>query len=195
MIGYLEGTLLFKLPYYIIILVNGVGYQVEVPLSTFSELPEKGENIKLYIHTYSKDNVLKLYGFSSLEEKELFSTLIEISGIGPKLALNILSRITPSEFSEIINNGDLRRLKAIPGIGQKAAQRIWLELKDKHKVLPKVIPTEKKKEEALKEDAISALINLGYQRQEALKAVEKALNKFSQLPRLEDLIKETLRQL
>jgi len=121
--------------------------------------------------------------------------LIEISGIGPKLALNILSRITPSEFSEIINNGDLRRLKAIPGIGQKAAQRIWLELKDKHKVLPKVIPTEKKKEEALKEDAISALINLGYQRQEALKAVEKALNKFSQLPRLEDLIKETLRQL
>ncbi|HDD45428.1 MAG TPA: Holliday junction branch migration protein RuvA, partial [Candidatus Desulfofervidus auxilii] len=115
MIGYLEGTLLFKLPYYIIILVNGVGYQVEVPLSTFSELPEKGENIKLYIHTYSKDNVLKLYGFSSLEEKELFSNLIEISGIGPKLALNILSRITPSEFSEIINNGDLRRLKAIPG--------------------------------------------------------------------------------
>jgi len=194
MIGYLEGILFLKQPQYIVILIDGVGYQIEVSLNTFSELPREGEKISLHIYTYVKDNVLKLYGFNSLEEKRLFSTLIEIPGIGPKLALNILSRISPLEFKEILDKADLKRLKAIPGIGKKAAQRIWLELKDKRITPPQMVQAGEKGG-TLKEDAISALINLGYQRQEASKAVDKAMSKFSKLPTLEDLIKETLRQL
>lgn len=193
MIGHLKGTLLFKSPAYIIISTGGVGYQVELPLNMFSDLPEPGETVSLHIYTYLKDNTLKLFGFFNPEEKMLFARLIEISGIGPKLALNILSRISPEGFDEIVTTGDISKLKAIPGIGKKTAERILLEIRDKWVMPPKKeLPTEA---DSLIKDVVSVLVNLGYQRKEALKAVRKAIKKFTTSPRLEDLIKETLRQL
>jgi len=197
MIGYLKGILLFKSPEYVIISTGGVGYQVELPLNAFSELPEPGEMVSLYIYTYLKENTLKLFGFFNPDEKMLFSKLIEVSGIGPKLALNILSRISPEGFNKIIIERDISKLKAIPGIGRKTAERILLEIKDKWiaPVKEKVPSTSKKQENGLIRDVVSVLINLGYQKKEALKAVQKALKQFTTSPRLEDLIKETLRQL
>ena len=194
MIGYLEGTLFLKLPDYIVVLINGVGYQVEVSLSTFSDLPQPGEKVQLHIYTYLKENLLKLYGFSSQEEKEFFAKLIGISGIGPKLALNVLSRISPSEFGDIILEADIRRLKAIPGIGHKVAQKVLLELKDSWKKKTKSIK-EEKIDDTMWNSALSALLNLGYQKQEAVNALKKALKQFSSPPRLESLLKEVLRQL
>ncbi len=207
MIGYLKGKLFLKTPTFIIILTNGVGYELEVSLNTFSQLPEVGTELCLYVHTYVKENVLKLFGFSSLEEKRLFSKLIDISGIGPKLALNILSRISPETFGEIVRSGDFTLLKAIPGIGRKTAQRILLEIKDKW--APPESPISLPETEfpkgtgraeadirlALIDDVVSALVNLGYQKREALSAAQKAWAKFNSIPSLEALIKETLRQL
>jgi Holliday junction DNA helicase RuvA len=196
MIGYLKGHLFLKTPTSIILLANGVGYELEVSLSTFSSLPETGQEVSLYVYTYVKENALKLFGFSTFAEKRLFAKLIDISGIGPRLALNILSRISPEAFNEIVQTGDIKQLKAIPGIGRKMAQRILLELKDKWE-----IPIEKKgrPKEGIKsdliDDVVSALMNLGYQKKEALTAVQKAMAHFNSPPSLEDLIKETLRQL
>ncbi|MCD6320031.1 MAG: Holliday junction branch migration protein RuvA [Candidatus Desulfofervidaceae bacterium] len=197
MIGHLKGTLLFKSPEYIIISTGGVGYQVELPLNTFSDLPEPGETVSLHIYTYLKENTLKLFGFLNPDEKMLFARLIEISGIGPKLALNILSRISPEGFDEVVTKGDISKLKAIPGIGRKTAERILLEMRDKW-VMPakKEVPlAPKTQEDGLMKDVVSVLINLGYQKKEALKAVQKAIKRFNTPPRLEDLIKETLRRL
>lgn len=195
MIGYLEGTLFFKTSHYVLLVLNGVGYQLEVPLTTFSDLPSQGEKAKLYVHTYLKENILKLYGFSSLEEKDLFSTLIEVPGIGPRLALNILSRISLDEFNKMIVENDINRVKVIPGIGQRIAQRLFLELKDKWKPTKIRLVKEERVEDTICKDALSALVNLGYQRQEASQALEKALKNFSTQPSLEDLIKEVLKRL
>ncbi len=194
MIGYLEGTLFLKLPNYIVVLINGVGYQIEVSLNTFSDLPQPGEKVQLHVYTYLKENLLKLYGFSSQEEKEFFAKLIGISGIGPKLALNVLSRISPSEFGDIILEADIRRLKAIPGIGHKMAQKVLLELRDTWKKKTKSVK-EEKIDDTMWNSALSALLNLGYQKQEAVSALQKALKQFSSSPSLENLIKEVLRQL
>jgi Holliday junction DNA helicase RuvA len=195
MIGYLEGTLFLKLPHYIVVLINGVGYQIEVSLSTFTDLPLPGEKVQLHVYTYLKENLLKLYGFFSQEEKNLFAMLIGVSGIGPKLALNVLSRISPDEFEDVITKGDISRIKAIPGIGHKMAQRVLLELKDKWKPEKTKLAKEGKIDNILWENALSALLNLGYQKQEAVKALQKALKQFSAPPSLEVLIKEVLRQL
>jgi len=137
LIAHLRGRILEKHPNRIIVEVNGVGYDVSVPLSTFYDLGEPGGEIALRIHTHVREDALALYGFASLLEQELFERLIGVSGIGPKLALAVLSGIEPLELVQAIERGDLARLTAIPGVGKKTSERIVLELKDR---LPRVRP-------------------------------------------------------
>lgn len=177
MIARLSGKLIHKSPEYSIIDVGGVGYQVYTPFSTFYELPEIDIQVTLHTYTNVREDALQLFGFLSTDEKEIFQILISVSGIGPKLAVNILSGITPEELKSAISNGNLARLTAIPGIGKKTAERMVLELKDKvlklHKkesavpLRPATTPDE------VIEDAISALVNLGYKRPQAEGALEK----------------------
>ena len=177
MIGQLRGHILEKQPNRIVVDVAGVGYDVSVPLSTFYGLGEPGSEIALRIHTHVREDALALYGFATKIEQELFERLISVSGIGPKLALAVLSGIEPPELVRAIERADLARLTAIPGVGKKTSERIVLELKDRLPRVPAVEPTGTVPEApALKDDVLSALINLGYHRPLAEKAAAAALN-------------------
>jgi Holliday junction DNA helicase RuvA len=177
-IAHLRGRILDKQPHRIIVDVNGVGYDVAVPLSTFYGLGEAGTEIALRVHTHVREEALALYGFATKLEQELFERLIGVSGIGPKVALAVLSGIETAELIRAIERDDLARLTAIPGVGKKTAERLVLELKDR---LPKVpvaavgSPLAAVAEPLLRDDLLSALINLGYHRALAEKAVDTAL--------------------
>jgi Holliday junction DNA helicase RuvA len=178
MIARLSGTVLEKHPNRIIVDVNGVGYDVLVPLSTFYGLGDAGAAVALRIHTHVREDVIALYGFASDLEQQLFERLIGISGIGPKLALAVLSGIDPGDLVRAIRTQDVARLTRIPGVGKKTAERIGLELKDRMPDAavtpgPDVAPGA----DDLKADLLSALTNLGYNRAVAEKAVESALKK------------------
>ena len=180
MIARLAGTLVQKHPSRLIVDVGGVGYDVLVPLSTFYGLGDPGADVTLRIHTHVREDVIALYGFASSLEQELFERLISISGIGPKLALAVLSGIDPAELVRAIRTQDVARLTRIPGVGKKAAERIGLELKDRmpHAAqAPGADVEAATPEDALREDLLSALANLGYQRASAEKAVDAALKK------------------
>lgn len=199
MIAYLEGVVFQKDTQSVIINVGGVGYEVFVPLSTFYTLPEIEERVGLHIYTHVRDDILLLFGFQTKIEKELFLMLISVSGIGPKLSINILSGIGPPELLEAIAVGDAVRLRSIPGVGKKTAERIALELKDRaakslgeKQITPRPILEDKDK--GLMDDAISALINLGYPIKSAKKAIEKTLALHEKIT-LEGLIKEALKVL
>jgi Holliday junction DNA helicase RuvA len=172
--------------------VGGVGYDVQVPLSTFYVLGESGSAVTLRIHTHVREDVIALYGFATPLEHDLFERLISINGVGPKLALAVLSGIEPAELIKAIRLEDVARLRAIPGVGKKTAERISLELKDR---LPAAstasgqLPTAVSPDDQLRTDLLSALLNLGYQRAAAERALEKAP------PRFEDALKSTLRLL
>jgi Holliday junction DNA helicase RuvA len=176
MIALLTGKIAHKAPDFIILDVNGVGYRVQIPFSTYYALPAEGAVVSLQIHTSVKEDAINLYGFRTQQEKELFQLLIGVSGVGPKLANGILSNSQPSELSESLVRGDLARLSAIPGIGKKTAERLVLELKEKVKKLGLAQPQQGAAPAAAKqevrEDVLSALINLGYK--EAV--VQKALS-------------------
>ena len=195
MIGYLNGKLAHKSPEYIIIDVNGVGYCVQVPLSTFCDLPGTGESVRLNIHTHVREDILQLYGFRTLAEKEMFLHLISINGVGPRLAVNILSGITPDALRSAVLQQDHRRLKSIPGVGKKIAERIALEMRDKLKIKPveDAVSLPLAASQDAYSDAYSALLNLGYRPAEADKALRKAEHLLGKEPSLEDLLKETLR--
>ncbi len=176
MIALLRGTLAYKSIDHVIIDVSGVGYRLFIPLSTFYALPETGE-ISLYTHTHVREDALLLYGFLTLEEKELFVTLIGISGIGPKLAVNILSHSPVADLKNAIATSDVKRLSGLPGIGKKTAERLVLELKDK--IEPVAASTGTQTSSAgspsakdLINDVISALVNLGYKENQARKVLE-----------------------
>lgn len=173
MIGFLEGELLDKSPTQVMLKVGGVGYLVLIPLSTFYALPEPPARVSLQIHTRIQEDALNLYGFSSAEEKELFLQLLNIPRIGARMALNILSGINPAEFAEALAQRDIRRLAGIPGIGKKSAERIVLELKDK-RIAPGGLKRPVAAGEGLLQDALSALINLGYPKNVAEKALDAA---------------------
>jgi len=199
MIARLAGALLVKTPQSIIIDVGGVGYEVIVPLSTFYGLPETDHRVELLIHTHVRDDALTLFGFRSSLEKNLFLMLISVSGIGPRLAVNVLSGIGPQELLEAIARGDALRLQAIPGVGKKTAERIALELKDRAcKALGGMdipqAPNLKGEERGMVEDALSALVNLGYSAKSAKTAVERASQRAGEMT-LEGLIREALRAL
>ena len=134
MIGYLEGKLRHKSPDYIILDVHGVGYMVQVPLSTFYDLPDLGQGVSLNIHTHVREDAIQLYGFRTAAEREMFLTLTTVNGVGPRLAVNILSGISPDELRVVVMQQNPARLRSIPGVGKKIAERIMLELRDSLKV-------------------------------------------------------------
>jgi Holliday junction DNA helicase RuvA len=179
MIGRLRGTLAEKQPSRVIVDVGGVGYDVQVPLSTYYGLGEPGTGVSLRIHTHVREDVIALYGFATAIEHDLFERLIAISGVGPKLALAVLSGIEPPDLIRAVRLQDVARLTAIPGVGKKTAERIGLELKDR---LPSSLQAigqaevETAPEDQMRTDLVSALLNLGYQRSAAEKAIDKELN-------------------
>lgn len=197
MIASIQGNLTFKSPNYLIIDVGGIGYQVFVPLSSFYSLPKLGDFVRLNIHTYLREDSIQLYGFLSKEEKDLFLFLIGVTGIGPKLAINILSGISPSDLIRAISEGNLVTLNAVPGVGKKTAERLILELREKIiQVQYSEIQTPDSEPRTNYEDALSALVNLGYKKSHA----EEALRKFRADPGLnsgsvEEMIKEALKVL
>jgi Holliday junction DNA helicase RuvA len=175
MIALLRGTLAYKSSDHVIIDVGGVGYRLFIPLSTFYSLPETGD-VSLFTHTHVREDALLLYGFLALEEKELFGILISISGIGPKLAVNILSHIPAKDLKRAIATGDIKRLSSLPGIGKKTAERLVLELKDKVGPVHDLPEADDVKSNTtavdISNDVISALINLGYKENQARKVLE-----------------------
>ena len=177
MIAQLRGRILEKHPNRIITDVNGVGYEVFVPLSTFYGLGEPGSDVALRIHTHVREDALLLYGFATALEQDFFERLIGVFGIGQKLALAVLSGIEPTELVRAIERGDIARLTAIPVVGKKTAERIVLELKDRLPKAPLTVTGGAAAVEAplLRDDLLSALINLGYHRPLAEKAVDAAI--------------------
>ena len=179
MIAHLQGRLLEKSPNRIIVEVQGIGYDVHVPLSTFYELGEPGAEVSLRVHTHVREDMLALFGFATAMERQLFERLIDVSGIGPRLALAVLSGIEPPDLVDAVRRADVARLTAIPGVGRKTAERISLELKDKlaAMALPATEPADGSVPAAgdLRGDVLSALLNLGYHRPLAERAVASAL--------------------
>jgi Holliday junction DNA helicase RuvA len=192
MIAYLKGNLIQKSTNLAILDVGGVGYRVWIPLSTYLQLGNINENTELFIYTHLTDNSLSLYGFSTEEEREIFLKLISISGIGPKLALNILSGIGASDLEDAIQKSDVARISLIPGIGKKTALRIALELQEKLEKKEKVLGTTGFKE---KEDLISALMNLGFRRKEVERIVDETIQSLSHEADFEKLLRESLKRM
>jgi Holliday junction DNA helicase RuvA len=172
MIAQISGRLAVKKPNLIIVDVHGVGYEIHIPLSSFYPLPDPGGEISLQIHTHVREDALSLFGFLTEKEKLVFTRLIAISGIGPKLAITILSGIPLEDFIAAVQKGDLFRLTTIPGVGKKTAERILLELKDKMVDVVLAAPTAESAPSPIRDDVISALMNLGYQKVNAEKAVK-----------------------
>lgn len=194
MIAYLSGRLIRKSIESVVIDVGGVGYECFIPLSTFYKLPDVGALLSLSVHTHLTDDSLKLYGFLSGEELEAFRLLIGTSGIGPRLARNILSGIGVADLVSAISTGDKARLSSIPGIGVKSAERMILELKDKVKgfVAAASAPAQI---DGLTSDVVSALGNLGYKNAESTEIVKKARAELGAEAEFEPLFKESLRRL
>jgi len=193
-IARLSGTVLEKHPNRVVVDVNGVGYDVLVPLSTFYGLGDAGAAVALRVHTHVREDVIALYGFASALELDLFERLISISGIGPKLALAVLSGIDPGELVRAIRTQDVARLTRIPGVGKKTAERIGLELKDRLAQVGLAAGTDTPSDAGggLRDDLLSALANLGYQRQAAEKAVDAVLKKTPDAP-FEQALRDVLR--
>ena len=195
MIAKLKGALLEKSADRVVVDVGGVGYEVFIPFSTYYELGDLGETVSLHVYTHVKEDALNLYGFLTQREKQLFTRLIQISGIGPKLGVTILSGFPVEELVEAVVEGDLVKLNAIPGVGKKTAERIVLEMKDKILSLaPELREAVSVNAPApIQEDVVSALVNLGYPKVTAEKAVSRAL-KNGKATRFEELLKKSLRE-
>lgn len=201
MIAHITGKLVQKLPNSVIIDIGGLGYELSVPLSTFYDLSDIGTDVSLHAYTYVREDALQLFGFRTEREKKLFLQLISVSGIGPKLAITVLSGLSVEELIQAIRTSDLARLVGIPGVGKKTAERMLLELKDKMRLfaspelegqLPNGVVAQKG--DAVREDVISALVNLGYQKIAAEKAVISALKEEPDM-NFETALKLALRKL
>jgi Holliday junction DNA helicase RuvA len=200
MIALISGLLAYKSPTYVIIDVRGMGYRVFVSLTTFYELPDAGQPVTLNIHTNVKQDAIHLFGFHTTEERDIFQLLLAVNGIGPKLAVNILSGIAAGELLKAVSQGNLQRLVTIPGVGKKIAERIILELQDKvkklgaeHGMKPRL--QEDSAMDELREDALSALINLGYKNQAAEAALEGVCREAPTGLTLDILLKKALKVL
>ncbi len=195
MIARLCGRLVDKQPSRLVVDVNGLGYEVYVPLSTFYELGETGSDVSLRVHTHVREETLALFGFATKLELDLFERLIAISGVGPRLALAVLSGIEPPDFVRAVRDSNVARLTGIPGVGKKTAERIVLELKDK---LPTTVEAAAEGGAPasgldLRGDVLSALLNLGYQRPLAERAVDAALK--ADNGTFEQTLRQALREL
>ena len=175
MIAHLRGKLLAKHPNQVVVETGGVGYEVNISVPTFSELPSAGSEVALHIHTHVREDVIALYGFLTPAEKQLFEKLMTVSGIGAKLAITILSGMAADELAGAIRGNDLARLTRIPGIGKKTAERMVLELRDKLPPATGAATPTAPAMSAIEEDVLSALMNLGYQRPMAEKALASAV--------------------
>ena len=196
MIATLHGVLTEKNPSRLVVDVSGVGYEVSVPISTFYALGELGAEVDLRIHTHVREDALSLFGFATQLEIDLFGRLIAISGVGPRLALAVLSGLEPPDLLRAIQDSDIVRLQGIPGVGKKTAERISLELKDK---LPSNVLTEgetkdfKNGTDQVRRDVMSALLNLGYHRPLAERAVKEVLT--GEVHTFEETLRLALREL
>ena len=199
MIAFLTGRLAFKSPTHLTLDVQGVGYEVHIPLSTYYALPNLDEVTALNIHTHLREDAIQLFGFLSQSEKQSFLLLTTVSGIGPKLALSILSSLPVTELITAIQTEDIEKLATVPGIGKKSASRLALELKDKMAKIQsgpvRVFPTETSGLDGPYEDALSALVNLGYRPQDARDALKRAMKASGAPSLLKDLIREGLKEL
>ncbi len=200
MIARINGILIQKTPAALVVEAMGVGYEVFVPLTTFYELPDVGQNVVLHVYTQVREDAITLFGFINQREKELFQLLITVNGIGPKLAMNILSGTDPVELLHSIARGDLNRLVRIPGVGKKMAERIIFDLRDKKMVdMPEAVTGNKPLTndlEATREDALSALINLGYKNQVVNDALDRVFREeHAGEMSLDVILKKTLKML
>ena len=203
MIAHLTGTLLFKQATSVILDVGGIGYEVTIPVSTFFDMEEPGAQVALRIYTHVREDTLQLFGFRTARERELFTLLISVTGIGPKSGIAMLSGMSADEIIAAIRTNNLARLTAIPGVGKKTAERMVIELRDKMAALSSPALEEQlaaraagaePTEDVLREDAISALINLGYQRAAAEKVLTQAMQEGGDLS-VELLLRRSLRSL
>ena len=195
MIAQLTGTLIEKEADRVVVDIHGVGYEVSIPFSTYFELGEAGETVTLQIHTHVKEDALSLYGFLAVKEKRLFTRLIQVSGIGPKLGITILSGLPADELIQAVMGADVVRLNGIPGVGKKTAERIILEMRDKvvGLVVDEYEVVAGGVSGSLQRDVVSALVNLGYSRPVAEKAVTQVLNE-DPTDQFETLLRKTLRK-
>ena len=194
MIAKLSGTLAHKTPGEVIVDVGGVGYQLFISLGVFYRLPEIGRSVSLFVHTHLREDALQLYGFLDNEEKRVFHMLYGVAGIGPKLAISILSGIPSGDLVRALRGGDQLRLVSIPGVGKKLAERMIVELKDKLEALPTVDPMAGLDGSSeLMRDAVSALVNLGYRRGDSERTVRDVVR--GEEGDLEGVLKEALRRL
>jgi len=199
MIAYLQGKLIEAHPTHIVMDVHGVGYLLQIPVSSYDRLPAPGKEFQILTHLAIREDAHILYGFMSHEERELFRMLVQtVTGIGPKIAMNVLSGMTPSMFRAAVVNHDVKALSAIPGLGKKTAERIVVELKDKigkaetleaKNKTPSTSPGEERIQ-----DAVSALVSLGYKQQEALKRIKAAQAVLGEQAELDRLVRAGLQQ-
>ena len=204
MIAHLSGTLLSKQATSVILDVAGVGYEVTIPLSTFYDLADAGSPVQLRIYTHVREDTLQLYGFKTARERELFMRIISVSGIGPKLGITLLSGMSADEMIASIRTNNLARLTLIPGIGRKTAERLVIELREKVASLSSVELEEQLgassdtrtelTEDSVRADALSALLNLGYQRSSAEKAIDNAVSEGGDIT-VESVLRRVLRKL
>lgn len=192
MIAYLRGKLISRHPNQAIVECSGVGYDVTISVPTYSDLPNVGSEVALFIHTHVREDALALFGFLRMQEKQLFEKLINVSGIGPKLAVTILSGMPTDQMVAAIRGGDVGRLTKIPGIGKKTAERMVLELRDKLKEFGVVEAPTLSAATPVQDDVISALINLGYQQAAAERAVAAALQNADGKPDFDALFRDAL---
>jgi len=204
MIAHLSGTLLSKEPNQVIVDVGGVGYDVTIPLSTFYDLDDQESDVKLLIYTHVKEDALQLYGFKTPNERKLFVHFISVSGVGPKLGIALLSHMKTEELIESIKSNNLARLTQIPGVGRKTAERLVVDLRDKMIQLSQAQVAEEtgsrpettyvSSEDSVRADALSALLNLGYQRSGAEKAIDAAIGEGGDVT-VESILRRSLKKL
>lgn len=190
MIAYLRGRILEKSPNRAVLNVSGVGYEANISVSTFAALPPEGAEASLYIYTHVREDALALFGFARREEKQVFERLISVSGIGPRLAITVLSGMAPDALVTALRSNDLTSLTRIPGVGKKTAERMVLELRDKLEgfaAAPASSPATR-----MEEDVISALVNLGYQRGSAEQAAKRAAARAGSAADFELVFRETM---
>ncbi len=199
MIALISGKIVYKGISHVIVDVQGVGYRVFIPLTTFYELPEAGQAITLHVHTNVKQDAINLFGFYTDQERDLFQLMISVSGIGPKIAMNILSGISAHDLMNAISGGHVGNLVNIPGVGKKMAERLVLELKDKviKKMMAGKVPGAglQSRTDDMMEDVLSALINLGYKNNVARDALDKAMRSSEEKLEMDKLLKQTLKML
>ncbi len=193
MIDYIHGKMISKSPTHLILESSGIGYYINIPISTYDNIADEGD-VKIFTQLFIREEIITLFGFSSTEERDVFRLLITVSGIGPKIALTVLSGGAIADFKDAVVNGDLKTLASIKGIGKKTAERVILELKDSIKrVSTSSVSAGKGKKDQLHDDAVMALVSLGFKQATAEKAVDDAFKTFDVNGDIEALIRQALK--